>query len=151
MAAFRLHNELPSSVQLTELVSETYLRLVDQSQVDWHSRDHFFAIAATTVRRVLVDRARRRQRQKRGDCAARTPLDLEQPTVPERDLDLLALDPALVELRRVQRTAEQVVELRCFGSQSVEETARRLGLGKATVVSKWRFAKAWLAMRLAPA
>ncbi|MDA8020882.1 MAG: ECF-type sigma factor [Thermoanaerobaculia bacterium] len=138
----------PVSVQTTELVNEAYLRLVDQSRTDWRSRSHFLALSATFIRRILLDRARRRLRLKRGAGVSEVSLDWVEPPVSARDEELLALDQALVELARIQSTGARVVELRFFGGQSIEETASILGLGSATVVRRWRFAKAWLAERL---
>lgn len=151
LAAYRLRSEHIMTLQLTELANETYLRLADQGAVQWSSRDHFFAVAATMARRILVDRARHRGRRKRGDGTIPLSLELDpslEPTFKGVDIDVLDLDAALVELRRIQRDAAQIVELRFFGGHSVDETARILGLGKATVVRKWRFAKAWLTERL---
>lgn len=146
IAANRLHAEpYPSSLQTTELVGEAYLRLVDQSKVDWQCRAQFFALAATFIRRILVDRAKSRFRAKRGAGAVHVSLDDAKAFIPGQNLDLLALDQALTELARVRATTARMVELRYFGGLNIDETASVLGLGKATVVRKWRFAKAWLA------
>lgn len=136
------------SIQATELVNEAYLKLVEQSRVDWQSRAHFLALSATVIRRILLDRAKSRGRNKRG--SGQRPLSLEhaEPLVPGRDVELVALDEALVDLARIRPGSARLVELRYFGGLSVEETATVLGLGTATVVRRWRFAKAWLAERL---
>lgn len=146
IAANRLNAEpYPSSLQTTELVGEAYLRLVDQSKVDWQCRAQFFALAATFIRRILVDRAKSRFRAKRGAGAIHVSLDQAKAFIPGQNLDLLALDQALTELARIRATTARMVELRYFGGLNIDETASVLGLGKATVVRKWRFAKAWLA------
>lgn len=149
LAAAKLYREpYPASIQATDLVGEAYLRLVDQSRVDWQCRAQFFAISATLIRRILVDRAKRRVRLKRGAGAVRVSLDRVDPSVPGQDVDLLALDQALVDLARIRASSARIVELRYFGGLSIDETADTLGLGPATVVRQWRFAKAWLAERL---
>ena len=149
VAATKLHGEpYAASIQTTELVNEVYLRLVGQSKVDWQCRAHFLALSATLIRRILLDRAKSRSRLKRGTGAVHISVDQAEPFVAGRGVDVLALDQALVELARFQATTARIVELRFFGGQSVDQTAAILGLGKATVVRKWRFAKAWLAERL---
>ncbi|MEM8997380.1 MAG: ECF-type sigma factor [Acidobacteriota bacterium] len=152
LAAAKLFAEpRPPSIQATELVNEAYLKLVEQSRVTWQSRAQFLALSATLIRRILLDRAKSRGRAKRG--SGQRPLSLEhaEPLVDGQSVELLALDRALVELARIQPAAARLVELRYFGGLSVEETADVLGLGTATVVRRWRFAKAWLAERLAGA
>lgn len=145
IAANRLHGEIrPSSIQATELVGEAFLRLVDQSNIDWQCRAQFFAVSATLIRRILVDRAKHRVRLKRGAGAVHIPVEQVEPLVPGQNLDLLDLDQALAALARVRATTARLVELRFFGGLSVDETASVMGLGRATVVRKWRFAKAWL-------
>lgn len=135
------------TLQPTELVHEAYVRLVDQRRTQWQSRAHFFAIAARLVRRVLLNYARDRRRQKRGGGLTLLPLD-EVRTAGAGEtppaLDLLALDEALGRLAAIDPTAERVIELRYFGGLTVEETAEALGIGRATVVRSWRSGRIWL-------
>lgn len=147
------HNKLRGEasgrpLETTELVHETYLRLVHQRRVDWRCRGHFFAMAATLIRRILVDQARRRRSSKRGSGALHVTLaDADLPHCPPA-LDLLALDRALVELAAIRQTAARVVELRFFAGLGIDETAMILHVGRTTVVRQWRFARAWLTERL---
>lgn len=132
------------TLQATALVNEAYLRLVDQTRVEWRNRAHFFAISARMMRRVLVDDARRRRAAKRGGGVA--PVDIDQVSDPdvEASVDLVALDHALEELARVDDRAARVVEMRFFGGLTVEETAEALELSPATVKREWASARAWL-------
>lgn len=136
------------SIQATELVHEAYLRLVDQRRSDWQCRAQFYALAALTLRRILVDHAKHRRRHKRGAGAVHLSLDetLIPGTAPE--LDVLALDQALVELAKIRLTTARVVELRYFAGLSLEETAAVMGIARKTVQRRWRFARAWLGRRL---
>ena len=149
LAAAKLFAEpSPPSIQATELVNEAYLKLVEQSRMHWQNRAHFLALSATLIRRILLDRAKSRGRSKRGSGQRPIALEHADALVPGQDMELLALDQALVELARIRPDSARLVELRYFGGLSVDETAVVLGLGKATVVRRWRFAKAWLAERL---
>ena len=151
LAEARLRREpRQPSIQATELVSEAYLRLIGQERVDWQSRAQFFALSATMIRRILVDRAKTRLRRKRGAGAIHLSLEDAAPTTSgfRPEVDLLALDEALQALARIRATAVRIVELRYFAGLSVEETAGVMGIGEATVVRRWRFAKAWLAEQL---
>jgi len=133
------------SLQVTELVHEAYLRLVDQRRADWRDRGHFFAVAASLMRRALVDHLRRRGSRKRGGELRRTTLGevgAAAEGVPE--VDLLDLDRALERLAAIDPAAVRVVEVRFFAGMGVDETAEALGMGRTTVVRKWRFARAWL-------
>lgn len=150
LANRRLREERAWSVQATELANEAYLRLIDQRHTDWQSRAHFYAIAATMIRRILVDRARHRLRHKRGAGAAHVPLDQVDLATSESAYELLDLDLALTLLAAVDPSASRIVELRFFGGLEVAETAAVLGVSRATVIRRWRFARAWLAERLAP-
>ena len=129
----------------TDLVHEAYLRLVDQQYVRWQNRAHFFGIAATLMRRILVDHARGKQRVKRGAGAQRVSLE-ETATVVSRQskVDILALDEALTRLAGIDERKARVVELRFFGGLEVEETAEFLKISAATVLREWKMAKAWL-------
>jgi RNA polymerase sigma factor (TIGR02999 family) len=135
-------------LQATAVVHEAYMRLIDQSRVDWKSRAHFFAVAAEMIRRVLVDYARRRGAAKRGGRVHQVALtDAAGADDPEH-VDLLDLDDALQELERLNDRHRRVVELRFFGGLSVEETAHVLDVSPQTVRADWRMARAWLKHRL---
>jgi RNA polymerase sigma-70 factor (ECF subfamily) len=154
IAARHLARERPDRMlQATALVNEAYMKLVDQRRVDWQNRAHFFAIAARLMRRILLDDARRRQRQKRGAGKADVSVD-EGVDVSVRGgvhpADVIALDRALQELERLDPTQGRIVELRFFGGLTVEETATALDLSPATVKREWAMAKAWLYPRVKP-
>ena len=134
-------------LQTTALVNEAYLKLVDQRQVDWQNRAHFFAIAARLMRRILIDDARRRLRGKHGGGALRVSVDelpIAAPASPVDVVDLLALDAALQELEQLDPEQARIVELRFFGGLTVEETAAVVGWSTATVKREWAMAKGWL-------
>jgi RNA polymerase sigma factor (TIGR02999 family) len=133
------------TLQTTALVNEAYLKLIDQRNVRWQNRAHFFGIAAQMMRRILVDYARERNRQKRGGAAENLPLDEAFAIAAgERDLDLLALDEALNRLAEMDERQARIVELRYFSGLSIEETAEVVGLSVSTVKANWSMAKAWL-------
>ena len=132
------------SLQATALVNEAYLRLVDQRQVRWQNRAHFFALASQMMRRILVDHARGRHRAKRGDGAHQVSLDEAMMVSGEQAAELVALDDALTGLAAIDPRRSQVVELRYFGGLSVEETAEVLKVSPVTVMRDWSTAKAWL-------
>ncbi|MFL5617255.1 MAG: sigma-70 family RNA polymerase sigma factor [Gemmatimonadaceae bacterium] len=138
------------TLQATALVHESYLRLVDQRRVEWRSRAHFFAIASTVMRRVLVDHARARLTAKRGGGVA--PITLagaERGGVQETDdVDLLALHEALERLAVLDPEQARLVELRYFGGLTIEETAVALTVSPATVKREWALARAWLRREL---
>ena len=136
------------ALQTTDLLHETYLRLAQQRQVSWNDRAHFFAVAATLVRRVIVDHVRNGSRRRRGGGARHLSLDDVVLAEAAPRVDVLALDHALGELADINLTASRVVELRYFGGLSLEETAAVMGLGRATAVRAWRFARSWLGQRL---
>ena len=136
------------TLQPTALVHEAYLRLVEQDRVVWQNRAHFLAIAASMMRRVLVDHGRRQKAGKRGGAGTRVTLDDAFAPVAPRGLDLLALDEALTELAALDEQQARIVELRAFGGLEVEETAEALGISSATVKRHWAFALAWLQRRL---
>ncbi len=131
------------TLQTTALVNELYLRLAGIDGMQWRDRAHFFAMAATLMRRVLVDYARQRGREKRGAGVSVTSLD-DQAAAPEAPVDLLALDEALERLAAADPQQARVVELRFFAGLSVEETAEALGISSATVKRDWATAKLWL-------
>jgi RNA polymerase sigma factor (TIGR02999 family) len=135
----------------TALVHEAYLRLVEQHGMVWRNRRQFFAIAAQMMRRILVDHARARGRAKRAGGWTRVSLDrageLSVYSTPE--VDILALEAALAELKQIDPQRERLVELRFFAGLSIEDTAHVLGVSPSTVTRDWRVAKAWLFRRIA--
>ena len=138
------------TLQATALINEVYLKLIDQREVNWKNRAHFFGIAAQAMRRILVDHARSRHRDKRGGNAENLPLEAaEFATSPDgTSVDLIALDEALTRLGDLDERQSKIVELRFFSGMSVEETAEALGISPATVKNEWRTAKAWLFLEL---
>ena len=134
------------TLQATALVHEAYLRLLEQREVDWRNRTHFFSIAAEMMRRILVNYAVQRNAQKRGDGATRISLDeaVSFAAAEEREFDLVALDNALKNLAEMDAAAARIVELRFFGGLTIEETAQVLGISDSTVKREWKAAKAWL-------
>ena len=139
------------TLQPTAVVNETYLKLLEQKRVTWKNRGHFFAVAAQAMRRLLVDHARARGREKRGGSATRVSLEEADPSVPARDADILALDLALEKLAALDSTQAKVVELRYFGGLTVDETAEVLGTSAATVGRAFFLAKVWLHRELSAA
>jgi len=132
----------------TALVNEAYLRLLDQRTVDWKDRAHFLAIAARTMRRVLLDHARKHQAGKRGDGRRPIPLELAGELGSERHADLIALDDTLEALQEFDPEGARVVELKFFGGLTTEEAAEVLGCSPSTVERSWRAARAWLYAQL---
>ena len=137
------------TLQGTALVNEAYLRLVDQKEVKWQNRAHFFGVAAQMIRRILVDHARGHQAAKRGAGAAKLSLDdaLAVPGV-GKDLNLVNLDEALKELETHDARQSRIIELRYFTGLSIEETAEVVGISPATVKREWTAARAWLFRQL---
>jgi len=131
------------TLQPTALVNEAYLRL-RPAEISWANRRHFFGAAAEAMRRILVDHARRRSAQKRGDGLERVTLADLDVAAPEPEIDVLALDEALTALKAEDPRLEQVVTLRYFAGMSIEQVAEALGLSPATVKRDWTFARAWL-------
>ncbi len=136
------------TLETHDLIHEAYLRLCDLQALEWQDRVHFFAIAARIMRRILIDRARRRQSPKHGGDAVEVRLAEIPGLAVERDAGLLALDEALVELAESDPTLAQIVELRFFGGLDHDEVAAVLGLSNPTVRRHWRLAKSWLHQRL---
>ena len=132
------------TLQTTALIHEAYVRLVDQHNVQWQNRAHFFGIAAQMMRRILVDHARTKKRAKRGGSDIKVSLADATIPVKERDLDVVALDEALNRLAGIDEQQSRVVELRFFSGLTVEETAEVMGISAATVKRDWSMAKAWL-------
>ena len=143
-ARARRRERAHDTLQTTAVVHEAYLRLVDQRNVHWQNRAHFFAVAAQAMRRLLVDRARRRRAAKRGAGAEVVSLTeiTDWPAVAR--LDVLALDEALTRLAEFDPRQSQIVELLCYGGLTVDETAAVLQVSERTVHREWAVAKAWL-------
>ena len=136
------------TLQTTALINEAYVRLIDVNQIEWQSRAHFLAIAARTMRRILVDFARRRDRQKRGGDVTQVTLDEALDVGYDRGAHLVSVDDALTALGAFDARMSEVVELRFFGGLTVEETADVLQVSPATVMRDWKTAKAWLVREL---
>ena len=132
------------TLQPTALVHEAYMRLVDQRNLRWQNRAHFFAIAAQAMRRILVDHARAQARVKRGGPKAQVTLDEAMLAAEQKSIDAIALDEALQRLAALDERQARVVELRFFGGLSVEEVAEVLKISPATIKREWSMAKAWL-------
>jgi RNA polymerase sigma factor (TIGR02999 family) len=151
VAARQLRNERADhTLQPTALVHEVYIRLVDQRQVDWHNRAHFFGVAAQVMRRILVDHARRRGAGKRGDGVRCVPIDEARDVAASNGIPILALDHALDRLEQVDSELAKIVELRAFGGLTIEEAAHVLNVSPSTAKRDWRTAKAWLNRELGP-
>lgn len=136
------------TLQPTALIHEMYLRLGSGAAPEWRNRAHFFAVAATTLRRVLIDHARARSTGRRGGGEASVPLDLTEPGSPCSYDNLLIVDQALSELERADPRAARVTELRFFAGLQESEIAEELGVAEITVKRDWKFARAWLAAHL---
>jgi RNA polymerase sigma factor (TIGR02999 family) len=140
-----LRRERPGhTLQSTALVHEAWMKLIDQRNVHWQNRAHFFGVAAQMIRRILVDYARNRHAEKRGGHAFKLSLDDAVEMPKQRDLDLVALDDALESLAKVDPQQGRIVELRFFAGLSIEETAEALRISPATVKRDWVVAKAYL-------
>jgi RNA polymerase sigma factor (TIGR02999 family) len=142
------HERSDHSLQPTALVNEAYARLVDINRIDWRDRAHFLALAAQTMRRILVDYSRRRGNQKRGAGRPHVVFSEHLEIFKEVPADVVALNDALEALAVVDKRKSRVVELRCFGGLSVQETAAILGVSSDTVQRDWRLAKAWIRREL---
>ena len=139
------------TLQATALVNEAYLRLIDVNRVEWRNRTHFLALAAQLMRRILVDSARSRHRQKRGGDVVLVALDEAQDVGQQKGADVVALSDALTALAAIDLRMSQVVELRFFGGLSVNETADILSVSPETVLRDWKTAKVWLLRELSQA
>ena len=148
LAHHYMHGERANhTLQTTALVNEAYLRLTDLTRMQWRDRGHFFAMAATLMRRILVDHARDRARDKRGGGVIFTALQDEQVAAPPT-VDALALDAALDRLAAIDPLHARIVELRYFAGLTIEETSEALGISPATVKREWTWARAWLHRQL---
>lgn len=149
VASNQLRNERSDhTLQPTALVHEAYMRLLEQRNVDWQNRVHFFSIAAEMMRRILVNYAIQRNAKKRGDGAAKVALDEAISFSKEKELDLVILDETLNELAKFDPDQARIVELRFFAGLTIEETAQALGISDSTVKREWRSAKAWIMAKM---
>lgn len=144
-----LGRESPAhTLQATALVNEVYMKLVDQTRVDWKGRTHFFAIGAEVMRRVLVDHARRKGRAKRGGGLQQVALDALPTISAHSEANVLAVHEAIEELAKLDPRQAKIVELRFFGGLTVKEVAEVLGVSQRTVEAEWTMIRAWLRRRL---
>ena len=146
VAERQLRNERADhTLQPTALIHEVYIRLVDQRQVDWQNRAHFFGVSAQVMRRILVDHARRHGASKRGEGVRCVSIDeAKDVAAASNDIPIVALDYALDRLEKVDSALAKIVELRAFGGLTIEEAAHVLSVSPSTVKRDWRTAKAWL-------
>ncbi len=152
IAGGQLKFERPGhTLQATALVHEAYLKLVDQRDVTWQGRAHFFGVAAQLMRRILLDYAKSRGRLKRGGGVHKTSLDEALVVAEDRASDLVLIDQALTRLEALDARQAKVVELRFFGGLSVQETAEAIGVSAPTVKREWAMARAWLHRELSSA
>jgi len=151
LASHYMRRESPGhTLQTSALVNEAYLRLIDQQQVRWQNRAHFFGIAAQLMRRILIDHARRHHYAKRGGGAPQVSLDETAVVSQERAAELIAVHEALEQLATFDPRKSRIVELRFFGGLNLDETAEVMELSPRTVQREWRAAKAWLYRMLSP-
>jgi RNA polymerase sigma factor (TIGR02999 family) len=152
LAAAKMALEAPGqTLETTALVHEAYLRLVDKDKAQhWNSRGHFFAAAAEAMRRILIERARRYQRVRRGEGSKRVPLDEACAVARVPDDDLLDLDEALSKLAALDHVRAELVKLRFFGGLTMPEAAQTLNISLATAERHWKFARVWLFAELTP-
>lgn len=143
-AGYLRRERVGHTLQTTALIHEAYLKLVDQKNVHWQNRAHFFGIAAQLMRRILVDHARTKKRAKRGGSDIRVSFNDANLMGQAKDLDIVALDEALNRLAEIDQQQSRIVELRFFSGLTVEETAEVLAISPATVKRDWSMAKAWL-------
>jgi RNA polymerase sigma-70 factor (ECF subfamily) len=136
------------TLQVTALVNEAFMRLIDTRNVRWQDRAHFLGISARLMRRVLIDHARARGMKKRGAGAYMIPLAEDMAVSPAPDVDLIALDTALDALAAIDDRKSRVIEMRFFGGMTVEETAEALHVSTDTVKRDWKLAKMWLLKQL---
>lgn len=149
LAASYMRREAPGHIlQTTAVVNEAYLKLVEQREMNWRNRAHFFGIAAGIMRRILVDHARKQSAGKRGAGIQPVPLDEALALSGGRSEALLALDDALDRLQKLDPRQVEIIELRFFGGLSVDETAEALQVSPRTVDREWKLAQAWLRREL---
>lgn len=149
LAAKLLRNERTGvSLQSAELVNEVYVRLIDIGKTDWQHRAHFFAMSATLMRRILLDRARKRLASKRGGRQVALNLDAHLEVRADRNREIVALDDALNTLAQVDPRRARIVELRFFGGLNMDEIAALVNVSVGTVLRDWKMARAWLLTEL---
>ena len=150
LATQKMVQENPGqTLQATALVHEAYVRLVDVDKAQkWNSRAHFFGAAAEAMRRILVENARRKGRQKRGGDWQRHDVQLKEPILDDPDSDILAIDEALTQLNQDHPENAELVRLRYFAGLTLDQAAVALGISSATADRRWKYARAWLARRL---
>jgi RNA polymerase sigma factor (TIGR02999 family) len=150
LAAAKLAHEKPGqTLQATALVHEAYMRLVDKAELQhWNSRGHFFSAAAEAMRRILVEQARRKQSAKAGGQLRRVNLDDYEIEAPARNVDLIALDEALLKLSRHDERKAELVKLRYFAGLTIEQAAKALGIAASTADADWVYAKSWLHLEM---
>jgi RNA polymerase sigma-70 factor, ECF subfamily len=136
------------TVQPTMLVHDAYLKLIQQERASWNDRNHFFAVAAQTMRRILVDHARGRDREKRGGGQVKVSLEDGLGLSTQSDADVLAVDEALARLEKLDPDQAKIVEMRFFGGLTVDEVAQQLGMSKRAVEAEWTMVAAWLRREL---
>jgi RNA polymerase sigma factor (TIGR02999 family) len=152
LAQQRMMQERPGhTLQATALVHEAFLKLVGPREIPWAGQAHFYAAAAEAMRRILVDHARTRHREKRGGKGERVLLNVLDLANTENSEEILALDEALCRLEQQEPEVGEVVRLRFFAGLSVDQTAESLGVSPRTVDRRWKFARAWLFRELHPA
>jgi RNA polymerase sigma factor (TIGR02999 family) len=148
-SAYMKNERRGHSLRPTGLVHEAFIKLIGKKQIEWEDRNHFLAVAAQTMRRILVDHARRRKREKRGGSSEDLPLDeVRQVAAGRSQVDLVALNEALNELATFDPRQAKVVELKYFGGMTLDETADVLGVSRVTVKRDWQIARAWLRQQL---
>jgi RNA polymerase sigma factor (TIGR02999 family) len=144
-AAYLRHERINHTLQPTALIHEAYLKLVDQRRVEWKNRGHFLAVAAQAMRRILVDHAKGKAREKRGGPNADVQLDDSiSVAISQPNIDLAALDEALTRLAALDPDQERLVELRYFAGLTLDDTAAAMNISRATAAREWQVAKAWL-------
>lgn len=150
LAQAKMHSERSDhTLSGTALVHEAYVRLIDVAEEPkWDGKTHFFSAAAEAMRRILVENARRRGRQKRGGDWVRVDIDAAEPESLQQSVDVLALDEALDQLTQLDPQKAQLVKLRYFTGMTIDDAAAMLGISTATAVRSWRYARAWLADKM---
>lgn len=144
-ARFLRRERADHTLQTTGLIHEAYLKLINQREVNWENRTHFYAIAANLMRRILVDYARTKKRDKRGGDQIILPLEEAFAVAGKQEsVDLIALDEALTRLEKIDKRQARIIELRYFGDLTLEETAKVLEISRTTAAADWAMAKAWL-------
>lgn len=148
-AGYLRRERIGHTLQTTALVHEAYLKLIDQREVKWQNRAHFFGLAAQAMRRILVDYAKTRHREKRGGAGENLPLDEARfIAFKEKSIDLVALDEALTRLEKFDEQLARIVELKFFSGLDIKETAEVLKISPATVKREWNAAKTWLKLEI---